>query len=82
MTQTQHGPVVANDRTYPWPKVTAIAICLDGCEPDYLTQAIAKGLMPTLKRMRETGTDRLAHSCRHRDRQGQAARPARGRAEV
>jgi phosphonoacetate hydrolase len=54
--------VTANDRIYPWPKVTAIAICLDGCEPEYLTQAIAKGLMPTLKRMRETGTDRLAHS--------------------
>ncbi|RUS59314.1 phosphonoacetate hydrolase [Pseudorhodobacter sp. E13] len=54
--------VTANDRSYPWPKVCAIAICLDGCEPEYLTQAIAKGLMPTLKRMRETGTDRLAHS--------------------
>lgn len=55
-------PIVANDRTYPWPKVPAIAICLDGCEPAYLDVAIAKGLMPTLKRMRETGTDRLAHS--------------------
>ncbi|WP_106753624.1 phosphonoacetate hydrolase [Pannonibacter carbonis] len=55
-------PIVANDRTYPWPKVPAIAICLDGCEPTYLDVAIAKGLMPTLKRMRETGTDRLAHS--------------------
>ena len=42
------NPVTANDRSYPWPKVTAIAICLDGCEPEYLTQAIAKGLMPTL----------------------------------
>ena len=54
--------VTVNDRTYPWPKVPAIAICLDGCEPDYLIQAIAKGLMPTLKRIKETGTDRLAHS--------------------
>ncbi|SEO12834.1 phosphonoacetate hydrolase [Pseudorhodobacter antarcticus] len=59
---TQKNPVVANGRSYPWPKVTAIAICLDGCEPEYLTQAIAKGLMPTLKKMREAGTDRLAHS--------------------
>ena len=56
------NPVVANDRTYPAPKTCAIAICLDGCEPEYLTKAIADGLMPTLKRMRETGTDRLAHS--------------------
>ena len=51
-------PVVANDRTYPAPRTCAIAICLDGCEPEYLDVAIAEGLMPTLKRMRETGTDR------------------------
>ncbi|MBO6885890.1 MAG: phosphonoacetate hydrolase [Marivita sp.] len=56
------NPVVANDRTYPAPKTCAIAICLDGCEPEYLEVAIAEGLMPTLKRIRETGTDRLAHS--------------------
>lgn len=62
MTKAVVAPVVVNDRMYPWPKVTAIAICLDGCEPEYLTQAIAKGLMPTLKRIKETGTDRLAHS--------------------
>ncbi|MEO9826376.1 MAG: phosphonoacetate hydrolase [Paracoccaceae bacterium] len=55
-------PVVANDRTYPAPKTCAIAICLDGCEPEYLEVAIAEGLMPNLKRIRETGTDRLAHS--------------------
>ncbi len=54
--------VTANDRTYPAPKTCAIAICLDGCEPEYLDVAIAEGLMPNLKRMRETGTDRLAHS--------------------
>ena len=54
--------VTANDRIYPAPRTCAIAICLDGCEPEYLDVAIAEGLMPTLKRMRETGTDRLAHS--------------------
>ncbi len=62
MNAHSRTPVSANDRVYPWPKVPAIAICLDGCEPAYLDVAIAKGLMPTLKRMRETGTDRLAHS--------------------
>ncbi|MFD1882802.1 phosphonoacetate hydrolase [Paracoccus pacificus] len=62
MNAPSRTPVVVNDRPYPWPKVPAIAICLDGCEPAYLDVAIAQGLMPTLKRMRETGTDRLAHS--------------------
>jgi phosphonoacetate hydrolase len=59
---TLSAPVSVNDRTYPAPKTCAIAICLDGCEPAYLTEAIARGLMPTLKRMRSEGTDRLAHS--------------------
>ncbi len=59
---TIQTPVEANERVYATPKVCAIAICLDGCEPEYLEVAIAKGLMPNLKRMRETGTDRLAHS--------------------
>ncbi|WP_170755777.1 phosphonoacetate hydrolase [Ruegeria lacuscaerulensis] len=59
---TAQTPITANERVYPTPKVPAIAICLDGCEPEYLDVAIAKGLMPTLKRIRETGTDRLAHS--------------------
>ncbi len=52
----------ANDRTYAAPRTCAIAICLDGCEPEYLDVAIADGLMPNLKRIREAGTDRLAHS--------------------
>ncbi len=59
---TISAPVTVNDRVYPVTKVPAIAICLDGCEPAYLDAAIADGLMPTLKRIRETGTDRLAHS--------------------
>ena len=51
--------VIANERTYSMPKRCAIAICLDGCEPEYLDVAIAEGLMPNLKLMRETGTDRI-----------------------
>ncbi|MEM1386823.1 MAG: phosphonoacetate hydrolase [Pseudomonadota bacterium] len=57
-----HAPVTANARAYPFPKVPAIAICLDGCEPEYLERAIAAGRMPTLARIRETGTDRIAHA--------------------
>lgn len=54
--------VTANRRTYPWPNVPAIAICLDGCEPAYLDEAIKAGLMPTLARIRQTGTERTALS--------------------
>ncbi|MEM7177724.1 MAG: phosphonoacetate hydrolase [Pseudomonadota bacterium] len=56
------SPIEANARLYPSPKVPAVVICLDGCEPAYLDAAIADGLMPCLARMRREGTDRLAHS--------------------
>lgn len=62
MNKMSRHDVTVNGRAYPWPVVPAIAICLDGCEPAYLDEAIAAGLMPTLKRMRETGTVRTAHS--------------------
>lgn len=54
--------VTVNGRHYAEPAACAIAICLDGCEPAYLDAAIADGLMPTLARIRKTGTDRRAHS--------------------
>ncbi|MEE9336071.1 MAG: phosphonoacetate hydrolase [Granulosicoccaceae bacterium] len=56
------SPVEANNRSYPAPQAPAVVICLDGCEPAYLDEAIAAGLMPHLKRIRSTGTDLLAHS--------------------
>ncbi len=62
MNQMSKITVTANRRTYPWPNVPAIAICLDGCEPAYLDKAIEAGLMPTLERIRKTGTERTALS--------------------
>lgn len=59
---TLQTPITANERVYATPKVPAVAICLDGCEPAYLDVAIEKGLMPNLKRIREEGTERRAHS--------------------
>jgi len=56
------SPVEANGRNYAAPKTCAVAICLDGCEPEYLDVAIADGLMPNVERMRAEGTDRIAHS--------------------
>ncbi|XDZ66060.1 phosphonoacetate hydrolase [Alphaproteobacteria bacterium LSUCC0684] len=56
------SPVEANGRNYAVPRTCAVAICLDGCEPEYLDVAIAEGLMPNVERMRAEGTDRIAHS--------------------
>lgn len=62
MNQMSPATVSANGRTYPWPLVPAIVICLDGCEPAYLDEAIRAGLMPALERIKAKGTVRFAHS--------------------
>lgn len=62
MNRMDRTAVQANGRDYPWPKVPAVVICLDGCEPAYLDEAIAAGLMPTLEKVKAKGTVRLAHS--------------------
>ncbi|MFC3206736.1 phosphonoacetate hydrolase [Aquamicrobium soli] len=62
MNQMSPVTVSVNGRDYAWPRVSAIAICLDGCEPAYLDEAIKAGLMPALVKIREKGTVRFAHS--------------------
>ena len=62
MNQMSPVSVFANGRSYAWPGVPAIAICLDGCEPSYLDAAIGAGLMPSLEAIRSRGTVRTAHS--------------------
>ncbi|ADV14388.1 phosphonoacetate hydrolase [Mesorhizobium ciceri] len=62
MNQMSPITVSVNGRTYAWPRVPAIAICLDGCEPAYLDEAIEAGLMPALVRIKQKGTVRFAHS--------------------
>src|SRR5882724_6748147 len=42
------GPISVNGRTYEWPARPLVVVCVDGCEPDYLTQAYAAGAMPYL----------------------------------
>lgn len=61
MSKGSQNGISVNGRSYPMPKVTAVAICIDGCEPAYIDAAIDAGLMPTMKRIRETGTMQLAH---------------------
>ena len=39
-----------NGRHYALPTQPTVVVCVDGCEPDYLAQAVAAGQMPWLKR--------------------------------
>ena len=44
-----------NGRSYRRPRRPAVVICLDGCEPEYLSAAIAAGKMPALERVMAEG---------------------------
>lgn len=39
-----------NNREYQIPKLPVVVVCVDGCEPDYLGQAVAGGHMPWMKK--------------------------------
>lgn len=47
--------VQANGRQYARPAAPVVVVCVDGCEPDYLTQAIQAGVAPYLARMQARG---------------------------
>ncbi|QRR33889.1 phosphonoacetate hydrolase [Hydrogenophaga sp. YM1] len=47
--------VTVNGRRYARPLQPVVVVCVDGCEPDYVTQAIQAGVAPYLKRMVEKG---------------------------
>ena len=52
--------VEVNGRRYATPKHPTVVFCIDGCEPDYIAQAVAGGHMPHLKRVLSEGTALLA----------------------
>ena len=45
-----------NARAYKQPSQPTVVVCVDGCEPDYLAQAVAAGYMPWLKRTLALGS--------------------------
>ena len=45
-----------NGRPYRLPTQPTVVVCVDGCEPDYLAQAVATGHMPWLKRTLALGS--------------------------
>lgn len=54
------APVAVNGRTYRWPERPLAVLCIDGCEPDYITRAVEAGVMPWAAGVLLGGTYRLA----------------------
>jgi phosphonoacetate hydrolase len=53
-------PITVNNRSYQPPRAPTVVVCVDGCEPDYLAQAVATGQMPWLARTLALGSGRVA----------------------
>ena len=49
-----------NHRQYKVPTQPTVVVCVDGCEPDYLGQAVATGQMPWLKKALAAGVGLVA----------------------
>ena len=62
MTAAQDRTVTVNGRTYRWPDRPLVVVCVDGCEPDYINQAIEAGRAPFLASLAERGTCLTADS--------------------
>jgi phosphonoacetate hydrolase len=52
--------IEVNGRRYATPKQPTVVLCIDGCEPDYIAQAVAGGHMPFMKRVLGSGTALVA----------------------
>jgi phosphonoacetate hydrolase len=50
------APLVVNGRSYAWPDRPLVVVCVDGCEGEYLSRAIAAGEAPFFKHMFAAGT--------------------------
>ncbi len=51
-----HTRIDVNGRSYALARQPSVVVCVDGCEPDYIAQAVAHGVMPWLKEVLGTGT--------------------------
>lgn len=48
-----------NGRSYRWMGHPIVVVCVDGCEPEYLTAVAKSGVAPYLKKIMSTGTNWL-----------------------
>ena len=52
--------ITVNNRQYALPSQPIVVVCVDGCEPDYLAQAVGTGQMPWLKSALQKGAGLVA----------------------
>lgn len=53
--------IEVNQRPYELPTRPTVVVCIDGCEQEYITQAVLSGVAPFLQSLPETGTVLTGH---------------------
>jgi phosphonoacetate hydrolase len=59
MTVTHPASIAVNGRRYRWMARPLVVVCVDGCEADYINQAVQAGAAPYLATMCAKGASRL-----------------------
>ncbi|RYX89333.1 MAG: phosphonoacetate hydrolase [Comamonadaceae bacterium] len=50
------APITVNHRTYNTPRTPTVIVCIDGCEQEYINQAIQAGQAPFFAKLSQRGT--------------------------
>lgn len=51
-----HDAIRVNERSYQLPRVPTVIVCIDGCEQEYINQAVQAGAAPFFARLATDGT--------------------------
>jgi phosphonoacetate hydrolase len=54
--KTKEKAVAVNGVSYRWPDRPLVVVCVDGCEPAYIAEAVRAGVAPFLARLHAVGT--------------------------
>jgi len=57
------NPVTVNSRTYQWMDRPLVVVCVDGCQYEYITAAVAAGVAPFLGRLTAGAGTALSADC-------------------
>jgi phosphonoacetate hydrolase len=59
--ESQHPQrIIVNGKSFSWPASPVVIVCIDGGDPEYLTAALAKDLLPNMKKFMREGFSAVA----------------------
>lgn len=60
MNRTVQSAITVNGRSYAWPQLPTVVVCIDGSEPGYIERAIEAGFAPNFARLMRDGASLMA----------------------